>query len=184
MDQIQFSCAAPEQRSRVSVLLRYFLMIPHMIVLVLYGIAAEFVVFFHWFAIVFTGKHNQGMWNFTEKYARYSTRVNAYMQLQHDQFPQFGPDDPSSPVQVSFPFVADANRLTNALRIFWMIPAAIIAYFLSIGAAFVMVISWIIIVGTGKQPAGMHQFIGKVLRYSTQVSGYALLLVDTYPSYS
>ena len=49
-----------------------------------------------------------------------------------------------------------ANRLTNGLRFFWIIPAAIVAAIIvAIAAAVVLVISWFTIVITGKQSRGL-----------------------------
>ena len=44
------------------------------------------------------------------------------------------------------------NRLTNALRIIWIIPALIIGVFIQIGAMVVTLIAWFAIVITGAYP--------------------------------
>ena len=65
-------------RSRLTVFFRIFLLIPHLIVLVLYSIAAYVVVVIAWFAAVITGRVPEGMHNFIAGFIRYSVRVTAY----------------------------------------------------------------------------------------------------------
>lgn len=61
------------------------------------------------------------------------------------------------------------------------IPAAIIAGLIGIAVEILAIVSWFVIVFTGKQSDGMRDFIAKGVRYNTQVQGYALLLTDVYP---
>ncbi len=175
---------APAQspRDRLSVALRIFYLIPHIIVLYLYQLAAGVVMLVHWFVIVFTGKRNESMQDFTARYLSYLASVTAYGSLLHDQFPPFGRVDPGGPISVSVPGAGgDANRLTVALRLFIVIPAGIISAVLSFAAQFVAIVSWFQIVFTGQQSEGMRDFIARVIRYSIQVQGYSALLTDEYP---
>ncbi len=66
-------------RSRLTVFFRFFMAIPHFIVSIFYGFAAGVVVFLAWFAIIFTGRYPEGMYNFVAGYLRYSSRMNGYM---------------------------------------------------------------------------------------------------------
>ena len=71
-------------------LVKWFLAIPHYFVLVFLGIAAFFAVIFAWFAIIFTGKYPQGLFNFVLGVMRWGLRVNAYaFLLITDQYPPF-----------------------------------------------------------------------------------------------
>jgi len=71
-------------------LVKWFLAIPHYIVLLVLGIAAIFAVFFAWFAILFTGRYPRGLFNFVEGFMRWGLRVEAYsMLLVTDQYPPF-----------------------------------------------------------------------------------------------
>jgi hypothetical protein len=71
-------------------LVKWFLAIPHYFVLVFLGIAAFFAVIFAWFAILFTGKYPQGLFNFVLGVMRWGLRVNAYaFLLITDQYPPF-----------------------------------------------------------------------------------------------
>jgi hypothetical protein len=71
-------------------LVKWFLAIPHYIVLVFLWIASFFVVIFAWFAILFTGRYPRGLFEFVEGVIRWETRVVAYaFVLVTDQYPPF-----------------------------------------------------------------------------------------------
>jgi hypothetical protein len=71
-------------------LVKWFLAIPHYIVLAFLWIAAFFVVIVAWFAIVFTGRYPRGMFGFVEGVLRWSVRVEAYAFLMFtDEYPPF-----------------------------------------------------------------------------------------------
>lgn len=79
----------PEERDRVSVGFRIFLLIPHAIVLLFIGIAWFFTAVIGWFAILFTGSYPEGLYNFAIGYMRWSMRVSAYALLMRDEYPPF-----------------------------------------------------------------------------------------------
>ena len=81
-----------EDRDRLTVLLRYFWMIPAAIVVALVGFVASIVVMVMWFAIVITGKSPQGMAEFVGRVLRWQTRVNGYSMLLTDEYPPFNGD--------------------------------------------------------------------------------------------
>jgi Domain of unknown function (DUF4389) len=80
-------------------LVKWFLAIPHYVVLLFLEIAALLVVIFAWFAILFTGRYPRGAFEFVEGVMRWSLRVVAYaFLLVTDAYPPFtlGPD-PAAP---------------------------------------------------------------------------------------
>src|SRR6266496_1447882 len=71
-------------------LVKWFLAIPHYIVLLFLDIAAIVVVVIAWFAIVFTGRYPRGMFDFVEGLIRWHNRVIAYaFVLVTDTYPPF-----------------------------------------------------------------------------------------------
>ncbi len=71
-------------------LVKWFLAIPHYIVLAFLDIAAVVVVIIAWFAILFTGRYPKGMFDFVEGVIRWNNRVIAYaLILVTDQYPPF-----------------------------------------------------------------------------------------------
>lgn len=72
-------------------LVKWFLAIPHYIILAILTFAAVFVVIYAWFAILFTGNHPKGSFNFITGVMRWWLRVNAYaFLLVTDEYPTFG----------------------------------------------------------------------------------------------
>lgn len=71
-------------------LVKWFLAIPHYIVLVVLIAASVFAVIAAWFAILFTGRYPKKLFDFVEGVMRWGLRVQAYsMLLVTDQYPPF-----------------------------------------------------------------------------------------------
>ncbi len=71
-------------------LVKWFLAIPHYIVLIFLNIAAAVVVIIAWFAILFTGRYPRGMFDFVVGVVRWDLRVSAYaFLLVTDRYPPF-----------------------------------------------------------------------------------------------
>ena len=71
-------------------LVKWLLAVPHYVVLFVLAIAASVVTLIAWFAILFTGRYPQGLFNFVVGVNRWSLRVNAYaLLLVTDQYPPF-----------------------------------------------------------------------------------------------
>jgi len=88
------------------------------------------------------------------------------------------------PVAIEVDDPQPQNRLSVLLRIFFVIPAAIVVWFVQVAAAIVWIVSWFAIAATGKYPEGMLRFSIGAMRWATRFSGYALLLTDRYPPFS
>lgn len=71
-------------------LVKWFLAIPHYVVLIFLILAAIVCVIIAWFAILFTGRYPRGLFDFVVGVGRWSNRVNAYaFVLVTDQYPPF-----------------------------------------------------------------------------------------------
>jgi hypothetical protein len=71
-------------------LVKWFLAIPHYIVLFFLDIAVIVVVIVAWFAILFTGRYPRGIFDFVEGVIRWHNRVIAYaFVLITDRYPPF-----------------------------------------------------------------------------------------------
>jgi uncharacterized protein DUF4389 len=71
-------------------LVKWFLAIPHYIVLFFLFIAAFFSVVIAWFAILFTGRYPQALFDFVVGVQRWTLRVGAYaFLLVTDRYPPF-----------------------------------------------------------------------------------------------
>jgi hypothetical protein len=76
-------------RDRLTVGLRLLLAIPHFIALVFVVFAWWVTTIVSWFAILFTGRYPQGLYNFGVGALRWFIRVEAYMLLMIDEYPPF-----------------------------------------------------------------------------------------------
>ncbi len=81
---------AKEGLNRWLPIVKWFLAIPHYIVLAFLWLAAIVVVIITWFAILFTGRYPQDLFNFVEGVFRWTNRVIGYaFVLVTDQYPPF-----------------------------------------------------------------------------------------------
>ncbi len=71
-------------------IVKWFLAIPHYIVLAFLGIGAIFAVIIAWFAILFTGEYPRSLFDYVVGVARWGIRVAAYATLLvTDEYPPF-----------------------------------------------------------------------------------------------
>lgn len=175
-----------EQRSRLTTFFRLILVIPHFIVLYVYALAAIVVLIAAWFAIVFTGRYPQGMYDFIAGFARFQTRVYGYTYLLTDEYPPFSGDPSRSyPVDLHIgPPLPVYNRLKTAFRMILAIPVALIAYAMQIVAQVGAVIAWFAIVILGRQPKGIQDMIDLGISYQMRAGTYYGLLTEDWPSFT
>jgi len=83
------SIAYPEQLNRWKPLYKWFLAIPHYLVLVALIIGAVFAFLGGFFAVVVAGEYPEGIRDFLVGVYRYGLRVEAYVGLLTDTYPPF-----------------------------------------------------------------------------------------------
>jgi hypothetical protein len=183
MYPVQYEADYVEKRSRVTTFFRWITVIPAAIVTYLYGIAAGIVVFISWFALLFTGRYPEGMYNFVAGFVRNQTRVYSYAYLLTDAYPPFnGQEEPGYPVRVHIaPPKESYSRLKVLFRIILLIPVAIIWYVYNIMLGVGALCSWVVIIFTGKQPEGLQNFINMAVRYHVDAAAYYHLITEDFP---
>ncbi len=77
------------ERDRLSVLLRFFLAIPHLLVVWLLSLAWAFSTALAWIAILLTGRYPETLYGFALGVLAWTMRVEAYMLLLRDEYPPF-----------------------------------------------------------------------------------------------
>ena len=184
LHQAELDIAYTEARNRLTVLFRIILAIPHLVVSYVWGYVVQLAAIAQWFICVITGKRNHGIWEFTNNYLGYTARVGTYAGLLHDVFPPFGTTAGAVPVRYNLEFDEPANRLTVLLRLIWAIPAMIVAWLYGLATFVLTIISWFVIVITGKHPRGLFDFMAKAHRVFTQFNAYVYLATDKYPALS
>ena len=87
--RLDFPYPDPKQElNRWLPLVKWFLAIPHYIVLFFLSVAVVFVVIATWFAILFTGRYPRGIFDFVEGVIRWHNRVAGYaFILVTDRYP-------------------------------------------------------------------------------------------------
>jgi hypothetical protein len=171
------------RRTRLTVFFRVLLAIPHIIVLLLWGIAAYLVAIVNWFATLFKGRSPDGLHNFLASYLRYNAHVQAYYHLLADPFPPFGGGE-SYAVDLVVAPPETQSRLTVFFRSILAIPALILWYVLNAVFNIVAIFAWFVCLFTAKMPEGLRNLGAFVLKYQMQTMGYAMLLTPRYPSLS
>lgn len=71
-------------------LVKWLLAIPHYLILIVLSVGAFFAVVIAWFAILFTGRHPRGLFDYVVGVSRWCLRVQAYaFLLVTDRYPPF-----------------------------------------------------------------------------------------------
>ena len=183
---VTFKADYVEKRSRLTTFFRVLLAIPHIIFLYFYGLAEGVVVIIAWFALLFTGRYPQGMYDFVAGSLRYSTRVYGYLWLLTDEYPPFsGSADASYPVDLNIsPPKSEYSRLKVLFRIILAIPVLIIHYAMQIVAEVGAFIAWFAIVVLGRQPKGLQDMIVLGTSYQQRAYAYLALITEDWPPFT
>jgi hypothetical protein len=184
MNPISFEAGYDIERSRLTTFFRLIVVIPWAIWASIYGIAALVVVVIAWFAMLFTARFPEGMYNFVAGYLRLSTRVYAYALLLTDELPSFGAGpEPDYPVNVD---VAPRQERYHRGKTFfkyllWFPQMLIGGYGLAFVVQFAAFISWFRILFTGRQSITMHEALAGSTAYLVRSNGFILLLTEAHP---
>lgn len=147
------------------------------------GAVAIIAAMIAWFAIVFTGRHPEGLWDLAAFYLRWRVRVMAYVSLLRDEYPPFG--DAAYPAELLLRRPdSPRDRVSVAFRLILVIPQLIVLWAVSIAWAITTTIAWFAILFTGQYPAVLYDFGVGALRWNVRVEAYLLLLSDRYPPFS
>ena len=198
---------ALENRNRLTTFFRFFLAIPHIILVGgaalggtlswsgehngwrfgteggLLGAVAYFLAIISWFTIVLTGTHILGIRQFTTFFLRWRVRAIAYLMLLEDAYPPFGDAQYPAAVEVVDP-AAGRDRVSVGFRLILAIPHFIVLFFVMIAWCITTIVAWFAILFTGAYPAGLYEFGAGSLRWLIRVQAYLLLLIDDYPPFS
>jgi hypothetical protein len=170
----------PPRQRRLTVLLRWLLLIPQFIALAVLGVAVFFVAIIGWFAALVTGRLPGWAYYFLASYLAYATRVRASESLLIDRYPPFSFEAPGYPVQIELR-PAELNRLAVLARIILVIPAAIVYAVLTAGWQTCAFFIWLIVLIMGRMPEPLFEATAAVARYLMRVESYWLMLTTAYP---
>ena len=181
-------------RSRLTVLFRLVLAIPHLVWLSLYASAAIVIAFVTWLFVLVLGRVPKSLHRFLANYTRYTAHLLAYLCLAADPYPGFSGDG-SYPVDIEIDPPAKQRRLGAAVRLVLAIPAFMLSFALAGTAVFaalaalgagglvvtIAVLAWFACLVRGQMPRGMRDAAAYAIGYGAQTTAYALLVTGRYP---
>jgi len=184
-----------EDLSRWLWLVKWILIIPHLVVLFFMWIAFIAITVVAFFAIVFTGKYPRGMFGFNVGVMRWTWRVGfySYSALGTDRYPPFSLESRDYPanLEVEYP-----ERLSRGLVFVktWLlaIPHYIVMAFLSGGAGprsggglngVLVIFAAVVLLFRGRYPQDIYDLVIGLNRWSFRVVAYAALMRDEYPPF-
>lgn len=171
------------KQRRWTVLLRVLLAIPLAVVTFAVGIATEVCVVVGWFGALVLGRTPKFVRTLVTVFLQLSVRLGAYLFLLTDRFPPFTMDDvPRYGVCIAVPPNTRMNRAAVLFRVILVIPAAIVARVVELGAIVLSLFAWVAALITGWLPKPVHGVFQAFIRYEMRVVGYFALLVPTYPN--
>ena len=169
------------RRSRLTVLFRGLLFLPHLVWLALWSIAAFFALIAIWVATVVSGRPPAGLHRFLSSYLRYAVHIFAFLALIGGPFPGFNGAQGSYPVDLELPGPEPQGRWGAFFRLVLAIPALAVASALDGVLVVSAVLAWFFSLVTAREPVGLQRLGAFALRYTAQTDAYAFLLTGRYP---
>jgi hypothetical protein len=183
-----------ELYSRGELLLRtifgaFYIAIPHVFLWVFVGVWSAILGFVAFWAILFTGRYPQSMFEFQVKFLGWQQRVHATLGNLVDGYPAFGLNGTSSRVTLTVDYPERQSRGLVLLRLlfgffYFLIPHGVCLAFRSIATGVLTFLAWWVVLFTGSYPISWHEFNVGTMRWALRVGLYNALLTDAYPPFS
>jgi hypothetical protein len=163
-------------------LFRGFLLLPAYLFVLPVVLIALVLLLISYILVLITGR--AAFSGFLSGAMRYLTRLNAYSYFLTDKYPPFSLGECLDyPVQVRI----DKPGHIHRWRVFSSIlafPHILMLYGLMIVAGVATLIAAIVVLITGRYPAGLFGLTAMAIRYQTRVNAYLWLLTSHYPPFS
>jgi hypothetical protein len=197
---VQLKGELSEPPSNALWLVKWLLIIPHLIVLCFLCIAFAFLTIIAFFAILFTGRYPRGMFNFNVGVLRWGWRVTfyAYGALGTDKYPPFTIESVDYPADLQIEYPEKLKNWMVLVKWFLAIPHyAILAALMGWGYNYtahteypfggllwvLVVIVAVVLLFTGKYHKDIFKLIIGIQRWSYRVLAYVGLMTDEYPHF-
>jgi hypothetical protein len=169
------------RRSRLTVFFRLLLFLPHLVWLILWGIAVAVATLVNWVATLVRGRSPEALHRFLAAYLRYTIHVMAFVTLVANPFPGFDGRPGRYPIDLEIDPPAPQNRWVTGFRLFLALPALLVSGALASLLYVSAFLAWFAALATARMPQSLRNLGAYVLRYTAEVDGYLYLLTDRYP---
>ena len=191
-----------EPLSRGLWLVKWLLVIPHVIFLVFLWIAFLLFTLVAFFAILFTGRYPRSLFDFNVGVLRWTWRVGhyAYNALGTDRYPAFRlAADPDDPAQLDVAYPESLNRGLVLVKWLLVVPHSIVVGILLGGGGngdwddngggypglipLLVFFAGVALLFTKRYPQGIYRFALGMNRWVARTAAYLFLMTDVYPPF-
>jgi hypothetical protein len=182
-------------------LVKWFLAIPHYVLLIFLTIGAIFSALIAFFAIIFTGRYPRTLFDYNVAVLRWWWRVDFYAltAIATDRYPPFALADVDYPCRLDVPYPEQLSRWQPLVKTWlFLIPHWIAIAAFTGGAWAVSSQDWhagislqtllVLVAGVtllfrGRYPRDVFELVLGINRWIYRVLAYALLMRDEYPPF-
>lgn len=183
-----------DRYSRGELLLRTFfgviyIAVPHYFLLFFIFIWSAVLGFITFWAILFTARFPEGIFEFQVKLMNWQLRVDAVLANLIDGYPAFGIKGTSDKVSLQVERPERVSRGLLLLRAFlgWAyvgIPHGVCLYGLQMATGVMEFLAWWVVLFKAEYPESWHEFNVGVRRWGVRVTLYLGFFTDEYPPFS
>ena len=172
-------------------LIKWLLIIPHLVVLIFLWIAYLLLTIFVFFVILFTGKYPRGIFDFNVGVLRWTWRVGfySYNGLATDRYPPFSLSTRDYPANLEVQYPEQLSR--GLVLIKWWLLA--IPHYLAVGSlqggsgpgltSLLAIFGAVGLLFNARYPADIFRLVIGFNRWTLRVVAYASLMTDEYPPF-
>jgi hypothetical protein len=171
-------------------LVRWVLLIPHFIVILLVSIVAAIQLLVAWIPVLILGRFPGWGYRWIGGLLAYSQRVSAYAMLMTPTYPPFSLSGEDYPITVRYDEGVRINRLWgipiigHLVRAIVLIPHFIVLWALGVLVGFLALVVWVPVLFMGRQADLIYTIVGGFYRWQLRTVAYLFMMVDRYPPFS